>query len=235
MEILLPILIILCAYFIGSIPFGLIIVRLLTGQDIRQVASGRTGGTNAFRAAGFWAGLGTGIFDVLKGAAAAWLARWFFPDNNWMHVLAPIAAIVGHNYSIFLYEKDAEGKAHFKGGAGGAPCMGGAFGLWAPSILFIFPIGAFIFYFIGYASVTTLSVGVVSTILFAYRAYLGLSPWEYVFYGIVSEIILLWALRPNIKRLLEGNERLVGLRAKREKKRQEEHHSSSSNTSSSSS
>ncbi len=235
MQILLPILVVVCAYILGSIPFGLIFVQLLSGQDIRQVASGRTGGTNAFRAAGFWAGLGTGFFDVLKGAGSVWLARWFFPDNAWLHVLAPIAAIIGHNYSIFLMERNADGKLRFRGGAGGAPCLGGAFGLWAPSILFIFPIGALIFYFVGYASVTTLSAGIVATIVFAYRAYHGLSPWEYIFYGIFSELILIWALRPNIQRLMKGNERLVGLRAKRAKQREERIHSSSSNSSSSSS
>ena len=46
--------VIFLAYLIGSIPFGLIIVKLTTGKDIRSVASGRTGGTNAMRAAGFW-------------------------------------------------------------------------------------------------------------------------------------------------------------------------------------
>jgi acyl phosphate:glycerol-3-phosphate acyltransferase len=235
MQILLPIVIIFCAYILGSIPFGLIIVRVLSGQDIRQVASGRTGGTNAFRAAGTWAGIATGFFDVLKGAVAVWLARWFFPDNVWLHVLAPIAAIIGHNYSIFLLERNTEGRIHLRGGAGGGTCLGGAFGLWAPSLFIIFPIGAFIFYFIGYASVTTLSAGIVATFVFAYRAYLGLSPWEYVFYGIFSELILIWALRPNIVRLVKGNERLVGLRAKRAKQREERIHSSSSNSSSSSS
>jgi glycerol-3-phosphate acyltransferase PlsY len=235
MQVLLPLVVLLCGYLLGSIPFGLIIVQLFSGQDIRQVASGRTGGTNAFRAAGTWAGIATGFFDLLKGAVAAWLALWFFPDNAWLHVLAPVAAIMGHNYSIFLIERKENGKWHFRGGAGGAPCAGGAFGLWPPSLLFIFPIGLMVFYFVGYASVTTLSIGFVTTMVFICRAILGLSPWEYVVYGILSELLLILALRPNIERLLKGNERLVGLRAKRARKREARLHSSSSNSSSSSS
>src|SRR5674476_382008 len=93
---------VLLGYLLGSIPTGLIIVKLKTGKDIRQVESGRTGGTNAMRAAGFWAGLLTAFLDILKGLLAVWLAQRFSPDNQWVHALAPIAAILGHNYSLYL-------------------------------------------------------------------------------------------------------------------------------------
>ena len=78
------------SYVLGSVPFGLLIVKIHTGQDIRNVASGRTGGTNAMRAAGFWAGLFTALFDILKGAGAVWLAQAVSPANDWLHVFAPI-------------------------------------------------------------------------------------------------------------------------------------------------
>jgi len=68
--------------------------------------------------------------------------------------------------------------------------------------------------------VTTLSVGVISTLIFAYRAWIGVSPWQYALYGLIAEVILIWGLRPNIRRLISGNERLVGLRARRRAKRQ---------------
>ena len=209
--------ILVLAYVIGSIPFGLLIVRLSTGKDIRQIESGRTGGTNAMRAAGFWAGLFTTIMDFLKSASAAWLARALLPDFTWVHVLAPIMAIVGHNYSIFLGERAPNGGWRLRGGAGGAPSAGGAFGLWAPSVLVIVPIAGVILYFIGYASLATLSTAVIATFLFAYLAWIGISPWMYVLYGILAGILLAIALRPNIQRLMKGNERLIGLRAKRKK------------------
>ena len=57
MQTLIDIGTLVIGYIIGSIPFGLLIVKLKTGKDIRDVESGRTGGTNAMRAAGFWAGI----------------------------------------------------------------------------------------------------------------------------------------------------------------------------------
>jgi glycerol-3-phosphate acyltransferase PlsY len=207
------------AYLIGSIPFGLIFVRIFSGKDIRTVESGRTGGTNAMRAAGFWAGLLTAVMDLLKGASVVWLARLLFPlqmnpANAWIHVLAPVAAILGHNYSLYLISRNEKGRLCFRGGAGGAPSTGGAFGLWAPSMFIIIPIAAAVLFGVGYASLATLSVGLLATIIFAYRAWIGLSPWQYIFYGVMALILLAYSLRPNIKRLIMGNERLVGWRAK---------------------
>ncbi len=213
MQILVDAGILLASYLIGSIPFGLILVKLLSGKDIRMVESGRTGGTNALRAAGWVAGLLTGILDVLKAAVAVWLSQ-AITANEWIHALAPIAAILGHNYSLFLAERDERGRWRLRGGAGGAPSFGGALGLWAPSALIILPIAALIYYFIGYASVTTLSVALMATLIFAVRAMFFHSPWEYVIYGVLSGILLFWALLPNIKRLMNGTERLHGWRAR---------------------
>ncbi|MCA2003012.1 MAG: glycerol-3-phosphate acyltransferase, partial [Chloroflexi bacterium] len=136
MQILPEIGVILLAYLIGAIPFGLLVVKLKTGKDVREVESGRTGGTNAMRAAGFWAGFITAMLDILKGAGAVWLAAWLSPAH-WAHVAAPLAAILGHNYSIFLLTRDEKGRVRLGGGAGGAPSVGGAIGLWPGSVLII--------------------------------------------------------------------------------------------------
>ncbi len=205
------------AYIIGSIPFGLIVVHLKTGKDIRQVESGRTGGTNAMRAAGYPAGIATGALDILKGACAVWLARWLLPGNAWLEIAAPIMAILGHNYSIFLAEYDKKSGIKLRGGAGGAPAIGGVAGLWLPSIFILVPSLLIILFGIGYASVATMSAGLIATLIFLYRFLIGESPWQYVLYGVVSEIILLWALKPNIQRLFNGTERLIGWRARRKK------------------
>lgn len=214
MQMLLALGFLLFSYVIGSIPFGLLIVRLSTGKDIRQVESGRTGGTNAMRAAGFWAGLATALMDLLKGASTVWLARILLPGIIWVEVLAPVAAVLGHNYSLFLMERDKKGTLRLRGGAGGAPTVGGALGLWFPSFFIILPVGALILFLVGYASLATMSVALVATLIFAIRAALGYSPWQYVIYGLFTEIILILALLPNIRRLLSGTERLVGLRAR---------------------
>lgn len=226
-QVLLTIGVLLLAYVIGSVPFGLLIVKLRTGQDIRNIASGRTGGTNAMRAAGFWAGIFTALFDILKGAGAVWLARALIPDQHWVHVFAPIFAILGHNYSIFLPEFDENRRFKgLRGGAGGAPSVGGAFGLWPASLAIILPLGALVFFTLGYASVTTMSVALFAIIVFAVRAINGF-PWIDVFYGILAEVLLIWALRPNIKNLLAGTERVVNIslhgriKAKREMQKTE--------------
>lgn len=218
MQLLLEAAIVLLGYFFGAIPFGLLIVKVTTGKDIRQVASGRTGGTNAMRAAGFTAGLATALLDGLKGASAVWVAQAVLPGNHWVHVLAPLAAIVGHNYSIFLAERDAHGHWRLRGGAGGAPTVGGAVGLWWPSLFIIIPLGALVFFGVGYASVTTLSVALIATIIFSVRYGMGLMPWQDIAYGVAAFLLLLWALRPNIKALMEGRERFHGWRPRRQGK-----------------
>jgi glycerol-3-phosphate acyltransferase PlsY len=215
MLFLSGIFVLVISYLIGSIPFGLLLVRLKSGKDVRQIASGRTGGTNAFRAAGIWIGLATAILDLLKGAVSVLLAHRFVAGNVWVEVLAPAMAILGHNYSIYLLERGESGRFRLRGGAGGATCVGGSFGLWFPSLLFIVPMGALILYFVGYASVATLSVAILSTLIFMIRAWLGLSPWEYALYGIISFFILLWTLRPNLQRLKDGTERVIGFRARK--------------------
>ncbi len=216
--------IVVLGYILGSIPFGLLIVKSRTGKDLREIESGRTGGTNTVRAAGFWAGLLTAIFDILKGASSVWLAQTFSPDNQLVHVLAPAFAILGHNYSIFLIRRDEDGRLRFHGGAGGAPALGGAMGLWLPIFPIAFSAGALIWFTVGIASVTTMAIGLIVTVVFAIRAYLGLQNPIDILYGILALFLLVWALRPNIKKLIEGRERVVSislngwLRARREAK-----------------
>jgi glycerol-3-phosphate acyltransferase PlsY len=222
MQLLQIVALLVVSYVIGAIPTGLIVVKLKTGKDIRKVESGRTGGTNAARAAGFWAGAITGVTDFLKGALPVGLAL-AVGASDWVVVACPLMAIIGHNYSVFLAERDESGRLQVKGGAGGATCLGGAFGLWPWSILIILPVSLGILFGLGYASVATMSMAFMAIVVFAVRAWLGYSPWIYVLYGVLAELILMWALRPNIKRLSLGTERLVGWRAKRQKTTQQNH------------
>lgn len=163
------------------------------------------------RAAGLTAGLLTAALDILKAAAAVWFADWISPGNHLLHVFAPLAVIVGHNHSMFLPEFNEKGRfVRLRGGAGGAPSMGGALGLWAPSILIVLPLGALVFFSLGIASVATMSVALFAIILFAVRAAQGHMPWVDVLYPIIAEILLIWALRPNIRKLVAGTERVIG-------------------------
>ena len=209
MQTLIAIGVVILGYIIGSIPFGLLIVKSKTGKDIRTIESGRTGGTNAVRAAGFGAGLLTAILDILKGAASVWLAQLLLPNHHAIHVLAPLAAILGHNYSLFLINRDETGKLRFHGGAGGAPALGGAMGLWLPIFPIVFLAGALVWFTIGIASLTTMAIGFIVIIVFAIRSSLGLIEPVNIWYGVIAELFLMWALRPNIKKLLSGKERVV--------------------------
>ena len=220
-------LLLLAGYLLGAFPFGLIIVWLFSRQDVRQIGSGRTGATNALRAAGLSAGILTALFDMLKGAAPIWLVRAFVPDKPWLAVLAGVFAVVGHNYSIFLVDRTPDeetGRKRFrlKGGAGGATTFGGSIGLWGWSAAIVLPIGLLILFGIGYASVATISVGLVVTLIMTVLYFAGESPWQYIFFGVLIMPVLLWSLRPNIRRLRDGNERMVGWRAKRRRKAEAE-------------
>jgi glycerol-3-phosphate acyltransferase PlsY len=225
MNFLLPVGLTVLGYLIGSIPIGMLIVRLTTGRDIRRVGSGRTGGTNAMRAGGALVGLATGILDVLKSFLAIEISRAVMPGFFWLDILVGLAAVLGHNYSLFSvdWKPTRFGKIPiFHGGAGGAPTLGVAMAFWFPSLLIILPIGLLVFLFLGYASVTTLVGGLAVIIIFSIRAVLGYSSKWYVVFGLVTTGLMILSLRPNIDRLIHGTERVVGLRAKWQKKAEAE-------------
>ncbi len=210
--------ILVLSYVIGSVPIGWLIVKLFKGTDVRTLGSGRVGGTNVMRAAGLFAGLLTAAGDAGKGLLAGFVAASILPSSLWVKIFAVILAVVGQIFSVFLIEKTSEGKWTLKGGAGGSTTLGGAIALVPYSWMIILPLIVLVYIGIGYASVTTISIAFFSLILFGYEAAAGMGPWEFVFYGAATLVIVLYALRPNLKRLAAGTERAVGLRALFEKK-----------------
>jgi glycerol-3-phosphate acyltransferase PlsY len=103
------------AYFLGSIPFGHIIVKLKTGQDVRASGSGATGATNVLRTAGKALGILTFALDIVKGVIAVLLARWITGvgsgDTTWVVAGAAILAIIGHIFPVWLGFKAGKGVA----------------------------------------------------------------------------------------------------------------------------
>ena len=93
-------LLITAGYLIGSIPWGYLLSRLLTGVDIRTVGSGNLGAANVWRILGFKAGLAVALLDVGKGFAAALLGLWL--SGELVGLLAGIAAMVGHWRPLFM-------------------------------------------------------------------------------------------------------------------------------------
>jgi glycerol-3-phosphate acyltransferase PlsY len=199
MSILVGIGIVISSYLLGSIPMGLFAVNIATGQDVRNIGSGRIGGTNVMRAAGPWIALASGLADVAKGFLAVKLAQ-ACGGIPLVEALAGIAAVLGHNYSIFI---------GFRGGAGTAPTLGSALGLWPGYGIILLVVGAIVIVVTRYASLGSISAALLLPILVLLRTWWVGEPWAYLIYGIAVPVLILWALRPNMQRLLAGNERRV--------------------------
>lgn len=208
------------SYLIGSIPVGYIIVKLVKGIDVRTVGSGRVGTTNTARAAGPLAGVFTSILDAGKGLLVAYLAHLIMPSSIWMKVIAVILAVIGQIFSIFLLERSENGKFRLRGGAGGATTLGGAIALWPMALVIIVPMVLLVYIGVGYASVTTISIAFISLVIFFFNAVSGVGPWQYLLYGTVTLMVVIYTLRPNLQRLMNGTERTVGLRAYFQKRSQ---------------
>jgi len=202
------------AYLIGSIPSGLLVVKAFTGKDIRKIESGRTGGTNAMRAAGTLAGLFTALLDTLKGMGAVWLGNLLSSEKAWLSSASGVMVVIGHNYSAFLIEKGENGRLRFRGGAGGATTLGASIGLWLNSWMVILPFAGIIYLLVGYASLTTITIALSAMGIFFIRAIHGNDPWSYALFGLAAMVTVLFALRPNLRRLKEGTERRVNLVAR---------------------
>jgi len=193
---------ILLGYLLGSVPPGYLIGRLF-GVDVRQHGSGRTGGTNVWRAAGLTPAILTVLMDGLKGILTVLIARHFL-GGEWAAALGGAAAVFGHNWSCFL---------NFRGGAGGI--TGGAVILtlnWRIGI-FVALLAILLLYLTHYASVGTMTVG-VGTFLVALTGYLlgwRWVPLPHVIYGALATIWIVVSLLPNIKQLIRGEERRITL------------------------
>lgn len=186
---------VVAAYLLGSIPPGIFWGWILKKIDVRRHGSGRTGGTNVWRTAGFGAALLTAIFDALKGAAAVWVAQGL-GLSAWGQALAGAVAIVGHNYSCFL---------NFRGGAGTATSVGAAAVLWTPILAILIVIGIIVGLLVGHASVASITVAILLPVIFFLR---GDVPTAVAF-GLPAMVLTLWALRPNIERLSHRRERFL--------------------------
>ena len=200
----LGVVMIVVGYLLGSIPTGVLLVRLTTGRDVRDVGSGKTGGTNTIRAAGPAIGLLTAFLDGVKGGVAVALARAVV-EEPLVEALAGLLAVVGHNYSIFI---------GFRGGAGTACTLGGALALWPWTGAILAAVGILTLAITRYASAGSIVVGITLPIIFALRAWLGDGPWPHLIHGLGTMALTLWALRANIQRLLSGSERRLSFRKK---------------------
>ena len=92
---------VLIAYLIGAIPFGLLVAKVLCGQDVRQSGSGNIGATNVVRTAGKKAGIITLAFDILKGLLPTMAAAMLF-NSDWITAIVGLSTIIGHIYPVYI-------------------------------------------------------------------------------------------------------------------------------------
>jgi glycerol-3-phosphate acyltransferase PlsY len=194
----------LLGYLLGAIPFGLIIGRATRGIDLREYGSHRTGATNALRTLGARLAALVLVLDVAKGVAAVVLARILFADDpqvEWAAAVAGFAAIVGHNWSIFI---------RFTGGRGVATSSGalGAMSIW--TVVILVPIVLAVMWrsrYVSLGSVTgALLAPVITTILWAF----GAASVQAIVYALAAGILVTVAHSDNIARLRAGTERKIG-------------------------
>jgi glycerol-3-phosphate acyltransferase PlsY len=188
------------AFFIGGIPWGVIVARLSGGPDPRTIGSGRTGGANVMRAVGPRLALASGLLDMLKGTAAVLLAR-FLGAGVEVEVLAGLAAIIGHSRSPFL---------GFSGGRGVSAAFGAALVLapLASAVILVVFIG--VLAISRYTSLASLVSAAVGGITLAVQVVATEQPPALLVFAI-GGAVLIWLFHlDNIGRLLRGEERKFG-------------------------
>jgi glycerol-3-phosphate acyltransferase PlsY len=189
---MIDIAVVLFGYLIGSLPTGLIVIRLVKGVDIRSVGSGNIGATNVYRVAGLPTALLVLAVDMVKGALPVFLARsWDRPEA--VVVLAGIAAIVGHNWSMFL---------HFAGGKGIATSFGVLLQLSPTTAAVAASVWAVVAIMTRYSSLASL-LAVATVPLVMWRQ--G-EPAAHLSFGALALVFAVYKHKANIARLLRGQE-----------------------------
>ncbi len=185
----------LLAYLFGSIPAGAWVARYY-GVDIQKVGSGNTGATNIQRTLGNWPAVLVALFDVFKGGIAVLVARLLGLEGLLLGAVA-LAAVLGHNYSVFL---------GFKGGKGVATSFGTLI-FFDPVVgLSVLPIGIATMILTRYVSAGSLIGGVAAVVI---TIALGKPLWQVLTVTVLAGLIF-WTHRENLRRLQAGNERRFG-------------------------
>jgi glycerol-3-phosphate acyltransferase PlsY len=178
------------AYLVGAIPVGLIVGNMY-GVDLRKHGSKNIGATNAYRTLGarpaFWIFLG----DALKGAFGVLLG--LYAGGEYTPLLGGLAAIIGHNWPIYL---------GFKGGRGVATSLGVILVIAPLATLIIFAVWFVIVYFTRYVSLGSIVAALAAPVLM----------WSFgeniavILFALVAAVFIIARHKPNIERLLAGRE-----------------------------
>ncbi|MDI6816174.1 MAG: glycerol-3-phosphate 1-O-acyltransferase PlsY [Actinomycetota bacterium] len=195
------------AYLLGSVPFGLVVGKLLFHVDIREHGSGNIGATNAYRTLGPVAGAVVLTGDVLKAMIPVFAVRYLLAGTPEAVPLASVViglvAIIGHSYSIFL---------KFGGGKGMATAGGLILALWplaAPILLGIWIVVIAVTRYVSLGSI-------IVAILLPALVYLMYPKTEYIIFALLAGLVIIYRHRSNIARLIAGEELKIGTKTEAE-------------------
>jgi acyl phosphate:glycerol-3-phosphate acyltransferase len=200
LEIVLPVLwCFLLGYGLGSVPFGLLLIRAAGLGDVRDIGSGNIGATNVLRTGRKGLAAATLLLDAAKGAAAVLLAGLIWPDQPQFPALAGIGAFLGHLYPVWL---------RFKGGKGVATLAGIVAALHWPTIVAAAAIWLLVVLVTRYSSLA----GILATLSGPVTA-AAFDRFDLALLFLGFALLILWTHRANIGRLLDGTEPRVGKKA----------------------
>jgi len=198
MDTLFQIIAILLSYLLGAVPFGLFFSKLFSDVDVRTIGSGNIGATNVLRAAGKKAAVLTLLMDTMKGLVPVLIVKFLFQDDA-ITVLSGAAAILGHNFPVYL---------KFRGGKGVATSYGVVVAVAPLTGLLCLIIWALVAYIWRFSSLSAL----VSFACYPGLTFFITSPQSKP-YGLLALFIfgmIYYRHRDNIKRLLSGTEPKIG-------------------------
>jgi acyl phosphate:glycerol-3-phosphate acyltransferase len=192
------------AYLLGSIPFGMLIVKVAGGRDIREVGSGNIGAANVTRNAGAVAGVLTLILDAAKGYFAVWLAGHLTGGSMRWIMAAAVAAVVGHVFPVWL---------GFRGGKGVATSIGVFLPICREAVLLAIVLWIIVVAFWRYSSLGSIVAAAAMPVLI-YGLYAPThAPPTYVMVPTVAISLLVLAKHyGNFERLMTGTEAKLGSR-----------------------
>jgi glycerol-3-phosphate acyltransferase PlsY len=209
--------VIMLGYTLGSIPVGVLVSKYFAKKDVRLFGSGKIGATNVLRTAGAKAAVMVLTGDMLKGVISVIAAGFIFGNDLLVvgnfglgtlvaQVLAALAAIAGHNWSIFL---------RFKGGRGVATFFCGLAALCPPAAMLG---GEALLVSAGltrYASFGSIIGTVVAYLMLVPLTIIYKFPIEYLVYALIGGTTIIVMHKDNILRLVAGTERKIGQKAER--------------------
>jgi glycerol-3-phosphate acyltransferase PlsY len=191
LDVILFIPMLVAAYLLGAIPFGLVIGKLFFGVDIRERGSGNVGTTNAFRVLGKKAGIAVLACDMLKGYVPALIASLLF--GPWATIFIASAPVAGHMYSVFL-----------RGSGGKGIATGSAVALALVPGIYVVALGTWIAVLLLGRMVSLASLS--AALMLAVLVLLTDQPLPYVIAALLVLVLVTIAHRGNIGRMLRHRE-----------------------------